>query len=469
MATKFTSDEVIEKIREKNPYVKIISIPQKRGDYGNCQCLICGYKFQKEYRQLIDNPKCPVCSHAKIVSGYNDIPVTHPHIVPYFMNIDDSNGRSFSDKSKVWFKCPDCGFSEKKMISYVCKSGFNCKRCGDGISLPNKMIRNLLTQLPVENMIFEYHPNWANGKMYDVYFEYNNQPYIVEMNGAQHYRDTKWSSLEYQQSNDLLKEKMAKEHNINIFYIDAKKSELEQIKNNILKSPLNQVFDLSTIDWNECFVKSLKSRVVEICTFYKDHPKLTTSDIGAIFKIEPANVRDYLYKGTQCGLCYYNPKETNYKGQRYYFPYGFDNIPVKVYDIMGKYMGDYNNIYEAAEKLNQQFMDICINSNSIIGLFRKYGDNVAYKKRLIFQKRTPDDIGSVKKNRSKHSNIPVNVYDMNKNLLGTYDSIPAAAKDLNERFDAEVNSSGVRKAFRVRGDSVTYKGCYVFEKQIHTN
>ena len=34
---------------------------------------------------------------------------------------------------------------------------------------------------------FEYKDKWTNGKIYDVYFEINNEKYVIEMDGAQHY------------------------------------------------------------------------------------------------------------------------------------------------------------------------------------------------------------------------------------------------------------------------------------------
>ena len=46
----------------------------------------------------------------------------------------------------------------------------------------------------MENFIAEYSPYWAGRKRYDNYFEYNGQAYILEMDGAWHYKDNNMSN-----------------------------------------------------------------------------------------------------------------------------------------------------------------------------------------------------------------------------------------------------------------------------------
>ena len=57
---------------------------------------------------------------------------------------------------------------------------------------------------------------------------------------------------------------MAKEHNIIVIRIDCKKSEKDYIKNNIIDSCLNDLFDLSNIDWDLCNKMGHKNLIKEV-------------------------------------------------------------------------------------------------------------------------------------------------------------------------------------------------------------
>ena len=75
----------------------------------------------------------------------------------------------------------------------------------DGFSYPNKISRQVFTKLPVQNLKFEYQDTWTDKKIYDVCFEYNNKKYIVEIDGEQHFYDSKWSTAKEEQANDKYK------------------------------------------------------------------------------------------------------------------------------------------------------------------------------------------------------------------------------------------------------------------------
>ena len=70
-----------------------------------------------------------------------------------------------------------------------------CPVCSDGVSYPNKYVRNLLKQLPIENLEYEWKPEWGKQYSYDNYFIYNEKEYIVEADGAQHFKDSIFSKL----------------------------------------------------------------------------------------------------------------------------------------------------------------------------------------------------------------------------------------------------------------------------------
>ena len=83
------------------------------------------------------------------------------------------------------YKCPHCGKVSKNKKSpngLYHNKGLGCS-CSDGISYPNKFSYELLSQLPVTNVIHEYNPHWLKPYRYDNYFEFDGDKYILEMDG----------------------------------------------------------------------------------------------------------------------------------------------------------------------------------------------------------------------------------------------------------------------------------------------
>ena len=66
------------------------------------------------------------------------------------------------------------------------------------------------------------------------------------MQGEQHYTG-RWGSLEYQQENDNIKKVEAIEHGWRFIEINCRQSDFDFIKNEILNSAFNQIFDMNLI------------------------------------------------------------------------------------------------------------------------------------------------------------------------------------------------------------------------------
>lgn len=154
------------------------------------KCLNCGYIGTITESHMADKRGCPVCCNKIVVKGINDIATTHPYLVKYFVNIEDAYKYSYGSDNKVLMRCPDCGFEKKLVIGIFVINGFCCPKCGDGISLANKIIFNILEQLlGLDNFQTEYSPKWCKYGLknklrqgrYDSYFKLNNKEYIVEM------------------------------------------------------------------------------------------------------------------------------------------------------------------------------------------------------------------------------------------------------------------------------------------------
>lgn len=205
-------------------------------------------------------------------------------------------------------ECPHCHYKKRVKINYLCKVGFTCPKCNDNISYPNKFGRELLSQLPVENVIYEYSPKWANKKSYDNYFEYKGNKYILEMDGKQHSDNIThiWkTSKEEQLQNDTIKTQLANEHNINLIRIDCYYSNLNYIKKSILNSELSQIFNLNNIDWDACDRFCKESFVIKIAKYWEEHPTYTNNMIADHFQVCRETARRTLNKARKLGLCNY--------------------------------------------------------------------------------------------------------------------------------------------------------------------
>ena len=244
--------------KDKNRDITIIGIVDEfisttRKNY-KYKCNICGFNngILSEY-SILKGTGCSCCKSLTVVKGINDLNTTHPDLIKYLNNIEDGEKVSSGSHKLIELKCINCNniykIPTKRFVYNINKN--TCKKCSDGVSYPNKFIFNMLEQLNVEfkpEMTF----NWSENKRHDFYIPKFNC--IIEAHGTQHYRQSfKDMSLEFVKNNDNFKRNLANINNIKYYIeIDCQKSNLEYIKNNILNSKLNKLFDLSNVDWIKC-------------------------------------------------------------------------------------------------------------------------------------------------------------------------------------------------------------------------
>lgn len=279
------------------------------------RCNKCGYEDIRIESTMLTYG-CNACGIVprKLVVGINDIPTTDPWMIPYFPNgYEEACKYTAKSTKKVFLKCPDCGkiSKTKKSIQGLHRlRNLHCD-CQDNISYPNKFSYEFLRQLPVTNVIHEWNPDWLKPYFYDNYFEYNGKAYVLEMDGAlghgnrifNNYHDKDVDGLK----KDILKDTLSKEHNVEVIRIDSKSSDLEYIKNNIINSVLNDIFDLSHIDWNKCDEFAIKNIIKVICEDKSNNPKMTTNEIVMKYGIGRMTIYKYLALGNKHGWCNYNP------------------------------------------------------------------------------------------------------------------------------------------------------------------
>jgi hypothetical protein len=73
---------------------------------------------------------------------------------------------------------------------------------------------------------------------------------------------------------------------------------------------LENIFNLSDVCWDEIWINSQKSILVEVCNYWSTKDiNCTVSFVAYEFGLSTSTIRNYLKSGTKLGLCEYNSKE----------------------------------------------------------------------------------------------------------------------------------------------------------------
>ena len=227
-------------------------------------------------------------------------------MVNFLKNKEDAFIYAKTSSKKIMTKCPDCGYERENSPNNIYYSGFSCPICSDKISRPNKFARNVLLQISqLENLQFEYTSSWTKHKRFDNYFEYQNNKYVLEMDGDQHRIDTQWGTALEQKLNDEVKDYLARSNNVKIIRIIAPFGQYDVWINGFLNSEIGDLVKSANIDWNKCIEKSERSFIKELCDYYNNHNEPSTDDIAKVFKTNRHSVSKYLQLGAKIGWCNY--------------------------------------------------------------------------------------------------------------------------------------------------------------------
>lgn len=309
--------------------------------YYKYKCNKCGFECGEHYKNqeykeelwitessLLNGIGCSCCRNSPqiVVQGINDIPTTAPWMIKYFQGgYNEAKMYSFWSERKIRPTCPDCGRVSSKYIMvghiYTYKS-ISCS-CGDKIKFPEKFMFSILEQFNL-NFKTQFNPKWCTyvsfnninkiktGR-YDFLLEdvfVDGKQIIIETDGGWHNKDNIMSGIKKEESEyiDFTKDKLALENGYEVIRIDCRKSELEWIKNSIINSKLNGMFDLSIIDWLKCEEFALSNRVKEACELWKNGIN-NTKEISDIMKLSRGTIINYLKKGSNIKWCDYNSRE----------------------------------------------------------------------------------------------------------------------------------------------------------------
>ena len=296
--------------------LKIIELLQDRGKKYKVKCIKDDYEFVIAEYHLRNLKGCPVCCNRVCIKGVNDVATTHPHLVKYFANPEDSTKVTYGSSKKCLMRCPNCGFEKWMVISELSRRGFSCKQCSDNISYPEKFVFNFIKQLNVDfkTQASCTYFNWLScNKKYDFYLI--NYNCIIETHGNQHYErgfndiGGRTRTLEEEQENDRFKRELALANGITHYIeLDCRESKLDWIKNSILQSKLPNLlnFKETDIDWNKCDEMALKSYVPLAWEYYDNNKyKMSFKNMADFFNVKPDTFRNWLKVGVKAGKCTY--------------------------------------------------------------------------------------------------------------------------------------------------------------------
>lgn len=384
------NDRLVDEKRD----IKIIARKRDRDKSGNLykyyqyKCLKCGWDCSEHY-----NPKtnayvdklwitqsglynrqsgCLCCNGDVVVRNKNSLLHNYPELAKFLVNVEDGYIHTFQSNKKILCKCNICGNQKYYKVNNLVNKGFSCEYCSDNISYSEKILMSVLKQLNLK-YTYQFIKHATKRKyMYDFYFSLGDDEFIIETNGIQHYVETKFSysntrSLEDEMKNDVEKRMFAINTGIkpeNYIVIDARKSDLDFIRENIMKSKLNTILDLSHINWNECGLFASSSLLVAICKDWDICNKnSSTSDLVKKYNLSKYTIIRYLKQGNRIGLCAYDgqkEKEKQYDKMKQYNTHG---KPVEIIKD-GKSLGIFCNARELMRK-SEQLFDIKLNSGNI--------------------------------------------------------------------------------------------------------
>lgn len=282
-------------------------------DKYEAKCPVCGFRKNIFLSNLLKRKRiyCVQC---------NSFGNKKPDMVKYLVNKDDVS-LLFSSNTEVLTLCPDCGAERNMRMRNLSFQGYSCVKCGDGISFSEKFTMNLLTQLGVDFIyqLSSKHVEWCDKYKYDFYVPNKNM--VIEVHGVQHYEDSfsrcGGRTAKEEQKNDKAKEALARKNNIsNYVILDCRHSGFEWIKNSILNSKINEIYDISAVDWTKCLEFALSSLVKRVCDYWNTHISITTKDVAKEFNLDESTIRKYLKTGSKLKWCNYNAKEESEKQKK---------------------------------------------------------------------------------------------------------------------------------------------------------
>ena len=170
-STRWTQKTFVAEMLNINPNIKIKGIYKNIDTPILCKCLIDGYEWDAvPYRLLYKKAKCPKCNNKILNISIGDkfilkMKELHPNIKVLDDYIDN--------KTPIKFECMSCGYIFIDKPTNIKTRIYPCSNCKDNMSMPEKIMRNVLMQLKIEYIcqLSQKNFKWIKyGKKYDFLF-----------------------------------------------------------------------------------------------------------------------------------------------------------------------------------------------------------------------------------------------------------------------------------------------------------
>lgn len=325
-------------------------------------------EFNGSWTKIRVGQGCNLCKGKKVVLS-NSMYSMRPDLVKYFRNEEDSKLIKPNSTTIIDAKCPTCKFEKPINGNDLFTKGFNCPFCSGiiGMSYFERVLYSLFSELNIEFQR-EYNKPWACGKRYDFYIEYNDEQYIVEAHGVQHY-EAKFNmsdvSLEEQEINDALKYELAITNGIkkeNYIVIDCRKNSISWIVYNF-KEKLGQIFNISEDDVRKAIRNSQSSVVEKSWGMWDSGEYENTLELANELKFSRYTVTTWLKIGKEFGKCSYNKDIEILKGiEKSKISNEKRHKPIIQWDMNGNKIKEFKNAREANQETGVAFQSISKNA-----------------------------------------------------------------------------------------------------------
>lgn len=317
--TRKTHDGYVLELSIKNSNIVVLEEYKGTDTKILHKCKIDGYEWKVTPASLLNGSGCPVCSGrvAGNAPEYKNSIWSSEYRDYFSKYMTEKQMKQYTPHSsqKTSIVCPDCKKIKIMSVDRLFQSGVGCE-CGDGHSYPNKFMYSLLNQLKIEYEP-EYSPNWANGKLYDIYIPSINC--IIENHGEQHYYG--WSGnekdLKRQQDNDKNKKDIAYNNGVKYYIeLDCRKSNVKWIKKKIMNSAMPSLFGFSKndIDWTKCEEFAVSNLVKISADLW--NKKWSVKKIANKLNMSIDTIRKHLIKADGLNWCNYSGEESRFRSYK---------------------------------------------------------------------------------------------------------------------------------------------------------
>ena len=267
-------EDVLKELKTKNlEYVSGKYINNKSKIF--VKCLKCGSLLNGTFNHFMTTKGngCRVCQYNKMRKTdkefKQELNKTHNGKI---IAIDEYKGIN----KPITLKCTECNNIWVTTPFEVINKHIGCGQCSKGKSYPNKIMKEILllksdkySSLSEELMVSKIDNTIKRQYRYDFCIEQNGKKIIIEMDGGFH---------KFSRNLDKIKDEIAIKNGYDIIRIDCNYKSIDKrfntIKNNLLKSKLNEILSLDEIsndEWTKINNKACSKTMYKAYKYYLDN------------------------------------------------------------------------------------------------------------------------------------------------------------------------------------------------------